>query len=54
MNLKNIDIMEPKEVAIAFHRWMLRNDTKEHAEKWFNFSDEDMFDYFEKTKLDNQ
>lgn len=32
-----------KEQAIAFHKWMRENDTQENAEKYFHFTDEDMF-----------
>lgn len=34
------------EIAIEFYRWMLESDTQENAEKWFGYSDEDMFNYF--------
>jgi hypothetical protein len=38
--------MEHKEQAIAFHKWMLENDTMERACDWFHFSDEDMYHAF--------
>ena len=31
-----------KEWIIGFHKWMLKNDTEENAEKYFHYSDEDM------------
>lgn len=38
--------MTPKELAIKFHNWMRSNDTKENAEKYFHYTDSDMFDVF--------
>jgi hypothetical protein len=38
--------MTTQEIAIAFHKWLLEEDTFERAEKWFHFSDEDMFKAF--------
>jgi hypothetical protein len=38
--------MTTSETAIAFHKWMLKEDTWEKADKWFHFSDEDMFKAF--------
>ena len=35
-----------REVAITFHKWMQINDTEQNAEKYVNYSDEDMFDEF--------
>lgn len=32
-----------KEQIIAFHKWMLQNDTEENAEKYFHYSDESMW-----------
>lgn len=34
--------------ALAFYQWMKENDTQENAEKWCNYSDEDMFEEFQK------
>ena len=39
--------------AIEFYRWMMENDTVENAEKYFHWSDEDMFNEFLKTKQQN-
>ncbi len=36
--------------AIEFYRWMMKNDTVENAEKYFHWSDEDMFNEFLKQK----
>ena len=33
-------------VAIEFHNWMMKNDTIENADKYFHWSDEDMFNEF--------
>tara|TARA_R110000796_G_scaffold161858_1_gene278623 strand:- start:4737 stop:4865 length:129 start_codon:yes stop_codon:yes gene_type:complete len=38
--------MEHKEMAIAFHLWMMKNDTMENAEKYYHFTDEDMYHAF--------
>jgi hypothetical protein len=35
-----------REIAITFHQWMQINDTEQNAEKYANYSDEDMFDEF--------
>jgi len=35
-----------REIAISFHQWMQINDTEQNAEKYANYSDEDMFDEF--------
>ena len=35
-----------REIAISFHKWMQINDTEQNAEKYANYSDEDMFDEF--------
>lgn len=35
-----------REIAITFHQWMKINDTEQNAEKYANYSDEDMFDEF--------
>ena len=32
--------------AIEFHRWMMENDTVDNADKYFHWSDEDMFNEF--------
>ena len=37
-------------VSIEFHHWMLKNDTIENADKYFHWSDEDMFNEFLKQK----
>ena len=34
------------EFTIAFYKWMLENDTEEHACEWFGYSDQDMLNYF--------
>ena len=34
------------ENAIAFHRWMRANDTPENAERWFGYSDMDMYNEY--------
>ena len=34
------------ENAIAFHRWMQVNDTPENAERWFGYSDMDMYNEY--------
>jgi len=34
------------ETAIEFYRWMLKNNTPENTEKWFHYTDEDMFRAF--------
>ena len=36
--------------AIEFHRWMMENDTMENADKYFHWSDDDMFKEFLKHK----
>ena len=36
--------------AIEFYRWMIKNDTVENAEKYFHWSDKDMFNEFLKQK----
>jgi hypothetical protein len=33
-------------LAIEFYNWMRKNDTPENAEKWFHYTDEDMFNAF--------
>ncbi len=38
--------MITKEEAIKFAIWLRDEDTIEIADKWFGYSDEDMFDYF--------
>ena len=35
-----------KELAIAFHNWMRKNDIKENAETYFHYTDEDMYNAF--------
>lgn len=35
-----------EEIAIAFHTWMMYEDTTENAERWTNFTDKDMFNAF--------
>lgn len=42
---ENID-----DFAIAFHRWMRKNDTIETAEKYFHYTDKDMLNQFKKEK----
>lgn len=34
------------EIAINFYIWMMENNTAENAEKWANYSDQDMFRAF--------
>lgn len=38
--------MTTKEVAIKFALWLRDNDTQDNTERWFGYSDSDMFDYF--------
>ena len=45
------EILDYKE-AIEFHRWMMKNDTIENADKYFHWSDEDMFNEFLKQTTD--
>ena len=44
-----MDIKQSKD-AIAFHRWMIANDTPGNAEKYFHYSDEDMYNEFKKQR----
>lgn len=44
-----MDIKQSKD-AIAFHRWMIANDTPENAEEYFHYSDEDMYNEFKKQR----
>jgi hypothetical protein len=37
---------ETRSIAIEFSKWMRENDTPENAERWFGFTDNDMFDAF--------
>jgi hypothetical protein len=37
---------DTKQRAIAFHKWMKNNDTSENAERFFHYTDEDMFEVF--------
>ena len=39
-----------KEIAIEFHKWMRENDTLSNAERFFHYTDEDMFNEFLKEK----
>ena len=39
-----------KEQSIAFHKWMLQNDTEQNAEKYFQYSDENMWYEFSNSK----
>ena len=39
-----------KEQLIAFHKWMLQNDTEQNTEKYFHYSDEDMWYEFLNSK----
>lgn len=43
-NTNDKDVIEEK--AIAFHKWMLKNDTSKNAERFFHFADSDMFEVF--------
>lgn len=36
------------EEAIKFYHWMIENHTLENAEKYFHYSDEDMYNEFKK------
>jgi hypothetical protein len=38
--------------AIEFHRWMMKNDTIENADKYFHWSDENMFEEFKRESDD--
>lgn len=42
-------IAQDTKLALAFYQWIKENDTTENGEKWFHFSEEDMFDEFQKT-----
>lgn len=46
----NTQIQSIEDVATLFHKWMKENDTAENAEKYFHFSDKDMFNEFLKSK----
>jgi len=35
-----------KRVSISFHKWMIENNTQENADKYFHYSDEDMYKEF--------
>ena len=48
-----MDIKQSKD-AIAFHRWMIANDTPGNAEKYFHYSNEDMYNEFKKNKNQNK
>ena len=39
-----------KEQIIAFHKWMLVNDTEQNAEKYFHYTDENMWHEFLNSK----
>ena len=39
-----------KEIAIEFYKWMRENDTLANAERFFHYTDEDMFNEFLKEK----
>jgi hypoxanthine phosphoribosyltransferase len=41
---------EKEKFAIAFHRWMRKNDTIDNADKYFHFTDKDMLNEFKKEK----
>lgn len=43
---KNYSDDETRSIAIKFSKWMKENDTPENAEKWFGYTDNDMFDAF--------
>jgi len=38
------------EEAIKFYHWMIENNTLENAEKYFHYSDEDMYNEFKKQR----
>jgi len=61
IELKKIPFINPKEAfeqakqmekeqMIGFYKWMKENDTKENAEKYFHYSDEDMLNEFKQNK----
>ena len=35
-----------EELAIEFNNWMRKNDTSENSEKYFHYTDKDMFNVF--------
>ena len=39
-----------QEQSIAFHKWMLQNDTEQNAEKYFHYTDENMWHEFLNSK----
>lgn len=43
---KSYSDSETRSIAIEFSKWMKENDTPENAEKWFGYTDNDMFDAF--------
>jgi hypothetical protein len=45
---KEQEQIEIDKFAIAFHRWMRKNDTLENADKYFHFTDKDMLEEFKK------
>jgi hypothetical protein len=46
---KELSLEKEKEQIINFHKWMLKNDTAENADKYFHYSDDDMFNEYLKT-----
>jgi len=47
---KKQEQQEIDKFAIAFHRWMKKNDTIENADKYFHYTDKDMLEKFKKEK----
>ena len=45
-NDKGVTQFQISKISIQFHHWMLKNDTIENADKYFHWSDEDMFNEF--------
>jgi hypothetical protein len=48
---KEISLQQEQEQIIGFHKWMIKNDTPENAEKYFHYSDGDMLNEYLKDKL---
>ena len=46
---KEISLKKEKEQMLNFHKWMIKNDTAENADKYFHYSDDDMFNEYLKT-----
>jgi len=48
---KNAQLQNIEDIAINFYHWMKRQDHVIYSEKYFHFSDKDMFNEFLKTKI---